>query len=710
MIAAALPVSAIDGTRAKRRHRRFPSRTSNKSGDSVGADADANNSNNPNNNPRLRRLERLRLSSSLQHKAMMQKRVETQQNDDFAHDMRFSSETLEGMLLRIPSGSLTVATTDISSSSSSSSSSVGSVSDGSGTGRRRNILQMAKRRVTSPRRTQQQHKASGPPPSPAPLHRVDSAVSSLGCSKFTDTPDGDHLDEHGIDDTEEDMLSASKFADVADNPSNIPRLAVALSFEQIREDVDSFEREAAVAVATTVKTPLVVDGQNPVERDDKLPRLCLPVEPSNRVSFCKEDDNTGPEDEGSKGRVDDDASRTASYYCDRPHLLAGSEDELSCERNMAGPALSLSAHRISFCKKDDNTGPEDEGSKGRVDDDASRTTSYYCDRPHLLAGSEDELSCERNMVELALPLHVPPSTGGHHCYEEMDGMYHTPDIPTERKILASMVHVAVDSTGPNSPTLVAEYDDDDDREPHTQRQQMPQNESFPQCPSRREKCPVRALSSVHFLSKETALVDDAVGELPSLSLCTSPYSSYMTDHEEQPFDVIGSPQALSPHSNSFDITVTAVEETPFDEGSGFVNYDGGEENPFDECRPISPLRHPANRHKSQLTATESGATKSAHKNRQASTASDLANSSPDSDLIIDFDPQLLERKKESLADGRHNITLSEDEDPTFMESLTYARSDGRLTPGAYNGTCKRLSQSCGTTSPSGAHEEDEPSI
>jgi len=469
----------------------------------------------------------------------------------------------------------------------------------------------------------------------------------LGCSKFTDTPDGDHLDEHGIDDTEEDMLSASKLADVADNPSNIPRLAVALSFEQIREDVDSFEREAAVAVATTVKTPLVVDGQNPVERDDKLPRLCLPVEPSNRVSFCKEDDNTGPEDEGSKGRVDDDASRTASYYCDRPHLLAG---------------------------------------------------------------SEDELSCERNMVELALPLHVPPSTGGHHCYEEMDGMYHTPDIPTERKILASMVHVAVDSTGPSSPTLVAEYDDDDDREPHTQRQQMPQNESFPQCPSRREKCPVRALSSVHFLSKETALVDDAVGELPSLSLCTSPYSSYMTDHEEQPFDVIGSPQALSPHSNSFDITVTAVEETPFDEGSGFVNYDGGEENPFDECRPISPLRHPANRHKSQLTATESGATKSAHKNRQASTASDLANSSPDSDLIIDFDPQLLERKKESLADGRHNITLSEDEDPTFMESLTYTRSDGRLTPGAYNGTCKRLSQSCGTTSPSGAHEEDEPSI
>ena len=224
------PESTNDGSNAqRRRHRRFPSRTSNKSGDSGDASADA---------PRLRRLQRLRLSSSLQHKAMMQKRVEAQANDDFAQDMRYSSETLEGMLLRIPSGPLTDA---------DASSIAGSSSDGNSPARRGNILQRVKKKVTPPRRSQQhqQQQTVIVPPSPAPLHRVDSAVSavsSLGCSKFTDTDSPDHIDEHGIDDTEDYMLSTSKVDDDAINPGDIPRIAVASSFEQIREDIDSFER------------------------------------------------------------------------------------------------------------------------------------------------------------------------------------------------------------------------------------------------------------------------------------------------------------------------------------------------------------------------------------------------------------------------------------------------------------------------------------
>ena len=223
--------STNDGPNAQRhRHRRFPSRTSNKSSDSGDASAaDA---------PRLRRLQRLRLSSSLQQKAMMQKRVEAQKNDDFAQDMRYSSETLEGMLLRIPSGSLTPTT-------AATGSSAGSFSDGDSPARRGNILQMVKKKVTPPRRSQQQQQQQQTvivPPSPAPFHRVDSAVSSLGCSKFTDTDSPDHIDEHGIDDTEDYMLSTSKVDDDAINPGDIPRIAVASSFEQIREDIDSFER------------------------------------------------------------------------------------------------------------------------------------------------------------------------------------------------------------------------------------------------------------------------------------------------------------------------------------------------------------------------------------------------------------------------------------------------------------------------------------
>ena len=170
-----------------------------------------------------------------------------------------------------------------------------------------------------------------------------------------------------------------------------------------------------------------------------------------------------------------------------------------------------------------------------------------------------------------------------------------------------------------------------------------------------------------------------VGELPSLSLCSSPSSSYEVD--EKPFDV-GTPLALSPYSNSFAITVTDAEETPFDEGSSVedCDLDDDEENPFDESRPISPLSHPW--HKSRPTAHN--VTKSAL-NHQASTASDLAYSLPDNDLIIDFDPRLIERKNASLIDGPHNITMSDEEDPTFLESLTYTKSEGRLTPETYKG-------------------------
>ena len=573
----------------------------------------------------------------------MQKRVEAQANDDFAQDMRYSSETLEGMLLRIPSGPLTGA--------AATSSIAGSSSDGNSPARRGNILQRAKKKVTPPRRSQQhqqQQQTVIVPPSPAPLHRVDSAVSavsSLGCSKFTDTDSPDHIDEHGIDDTEDYMLSTSKVDDDAINPGDIPRIAVASSFEQIREDIDSFEREAAEAgtgnIPTSIaKTPLVVGEEDPLGLDEELPQLRRPAA-SARVSFCSNDEHMVPEDE-----VLDD-------------------------------------------------------------DDASRTPSYYCDQPHLLAGSEDEFSCERNMVGSISPLHVPPPPiRGHHGYEELGGMYHTPDVSTERKVFASVK----DSTGPSSPMSVAEYDDDNSGiEHHPQPQNMQQNVSFTQCPSRREKSPVQVRASVQLSSNDA--VEDS-GELPSLSLCTSPYLSYVAEDEEQPFDVVDSPRALSPYSNSFDITVTNAEETPFDEGSGFVDCDGNQENPFDECRPISPLSHPANRHKSRPTATNAGssATKSAQHNRQSSTVSDLAYSLPDNDLIIDFDPQLIERKNASLADGRHNITLSEDEDPTFLESLTYTKSDGRLTPETYHGK-HLLSRSC-TTSPSGirVHDEDEPSI
>ena len=631
MIASSIPPeSTNDGSNPqRRRHRRFPSRNSNKSGDSGDASAAAAAAADA---PRLRRLQRLRLSSSLQHKAMMQKRVEAQENDDFAQDMRYSSGTLEGMLLRIPSGPLTGATT----ATGTSRSSAGYASDGSSPARRGNILQMAKKKVTPPRRSQQQQKTVIAPPSPAPLHRVDSAVSavsSLGCSKFTDTDSPNHIDEHGIDDTEDHMLSTSKADDDAIDPGDIPRIAVASSFEQIREDIDSFEREAAEAVSgktstSVAKTPLVVGEEDPLGLDDESPQL----------------------------------------------------------RRTAAPA------RVCLCSEDD---------------DASRTPSYYCDQPHLLAGSEDEYSCERNMVESAVPLHAPlPPARGHHCYKELGGMYHTPDVPTERKNLDSVN----DSAGPSSPMSVAEYDDDNGNiDHHPQRQQMPQNDSFGHYPPRREKSPVQVWASVQLSSKDA--VEDS-GELPSLSLCTSPYSSYVAEDEEQPFDVIDSPRALSPYSNSFDITVTDAEETPFDEGSGFVDCDGDQENPFDECRPISPLSHPANRHKSRPTATDagSGAAKSVLHNRQSSAVSDLAYSLPDNDLIIDFDPQLIGRKNASLKDGRHNVTLSEDEDPTFLESLTYTKSDGRLTPETYNGK-HLLSRSC-TTSSSGirVHDEDEPSI
>ena len=573
----------------------------------------------------------------------MQKRVEAQKNDDFAQDMRYSSETLEGMLLRIPSGSLTPTT-------AATSSSAGSFSDGSSPARRGNILQMVKKKVTPPRRSQQQQQQQQTvivPPSPAPFHRVDSAVSSLGCSKFTDTDSPDHIDEHGIDDPEDYVLSTSNVDDNAIDPGDIPRIAVASSFGQIREDIDSFEREAAEAVtgstsASIAKTPLVVDEEDPLGLDDELPQLRRPAPPA----------------------------------------------------------------RVSVCSKDESMVPEDQVLD---DDDASRTPSYYCDQPHLLAGSEDEFSCERNMVESASPLHAPPApTRGHHCYEELDGMYHTPDVPIQRKNFASVK----DSAGPSSPMSVAEYDDDNSGiEHHPQRQKMQQNVSFTQCPSRREKSPVQVRASVQLSSNDA--VEDC-GELPSLSLCTSPYSSYVAEDEEQPFDVVDSPRALSPYSNSFDITVTDAEETPFDEGSGVVDCDGDQENPFDECRAISPLSHPANRHKSRPTATNagSGATKSAQHNRQSSTVSDLAYSLPDNDLIIDFDPQLIERKNASLADGRR-ITLIEDEDPTFLESLTYTKSDGRLTPETYNRK-HLLSRSC-TTSPSGirmhdCNDEDEPSI
>jgi hypothetical protein len=180
-----------------------------------------------------------------------------------------------------------------------------------------------------------------------------------------------------------------------------------------------------------------------------------------------------------------------------------------------------------------------------------------------------------------------------------------------------------------------------------------------------------------------------VGELPSLSLCSSPSSSY--EVEEKPFDV-GTSRALSPYSNSFAITVTDADETPFDEGSSVedCDLDDDDENPFDESRPISPLSGP-------------NVAKSAHVNRQSST-SDLAYSPPDNDLIIDFDPQLIERKNASLIHGPHNITMSDEEDPTFLESLTYTKSEGRLTPETYNG--KHV------LSRGGADDEasDEPSI
>lgn len=94
----------------------------------------------------------------------MQKRVEAQENDDFAQDMRYSSETLEGMLLRIPSGPLTGA-------AAATSSIAGSSSDGNSPARRGYILQRAKKKVTPPRRSQQQQQQQQTvivPPSPAP--------------------------------------------------------------------------------------------------------------------------------------------------------------------------------------------------------------------------------------------------------------------------------------------------------------------------------------------------------------------------------------------------------------------------------------------------------------------------------------------------------------------------------------------------------------
>ena len=603
----AAPATANDETRPRRRHRRFPStpsRTSNNSGGSGAAAADASNANS--NNPRLRRLQRLRLSSSLQQKALLQKRVEAQENDDFANDLRYSSDTLEGMLLRIPSGSLTA--TSNTTGSSATSSSADSSSDGnnstitttttsSGGGdngavrvRRENVLQMARRKVTP--QQQRQHTTSAPSP-PAPFHRVDSAVSSLGCSKFTDSPDEDHdIDAHGVVDEEEleDALPISKlYDDDAVDSGYIPGHAIASSFEQIREDIDSFEKEAAAeaeaeaaATATIAKHPLVVGRDDPLGLDDELPRL------------CKHADN------------DDDEVQAAT------------------------PAA------VAFSNEDDNMGPEDEmSSSERTDDAASRTPpSCYCTQPHLLAGPEDELSYTQNLEETAASLPPPPP-------------------PRD-------------------------------------------SESFDHCLSRREKSPmhVRSSSGIRSSSKD---VDD-VGELPSLSLCSSPYSSYEVAGEEQPFDA---------YSNSFAITVTDADETPFDEGSSVedCDLDDDEENPFDESLPISPLSHPG--HKSRPTARN--VTKSAHVNRQASTASDLAYSLPDNDRIIDFDPQRIERKNASLIDGPHNMTMSDEEDPTFLESLTYTKSEDRLTPETYNGK-PILSRSYERVSPSGGGVDDEPSI
>ena len=662
----AAPATANDETRPRRRHRRFPSTPSRTSNNSVGsgaaAAADASNSN-P-NNPRLRRLQRLRLSSSLQQKALLQKRVEAQENDDFANDLRYSSDTLEGMLLRIPSGSLTATSTTTGSSATSSS--ADSSSDGnnatitttttsSGGGdngavrvRRENVLQMARRKVTPPRRTQQQrpHTTNAPSP-PAPFHRVDSAVSSLGCSKFTDSPDEDHnIDAHGVVDEEEleDALPISKlYDDDAVDSGYIPGHAIVSSFEQIREDIDSFEKEAAAeaeaaATATIAKHPLVVGRDDLLGLDDELPRL------------CKHADN------------DDDEVQAAT------------------------PAA------VAFSNEDDNMGPEDEmSSSERTDDAASRTPpSCYCTQPHLLAGPEDELSYTQNLEETAASLPPPPPPSDHHRYEEMGRIYRTPGIPTDHKALASD-----DASGPNSPMSVAEYDNIGGVGDHSQPQKMPSGESFDQCLARREKIPVhvRSSSSIHPSSKDA----DDVGELPSLSLCSSPYSSYEVAGEEQPFDA---------YSNSFAITVTDADETPFDEGSSVedCDLDDEEENPFDESRPISPLSHPG--HKSRPTARN--VTKSAHVNRQVSTASDLAYSLPDNDLIIDFDPQLIERKNASLIDGPHNITMSDEEEPTFLESLTYTKSDGRLTPETYNGK-HMLSRSYGRVSPSGDGVDDEAS-
>eukprot|EP00563_Minutocellus_polymorphus_P010859 CAMPEP_0181074762 /NCGR_PEP_ID=MMETSP1070-20121207/29764_1 /TAXON_ID=265543 /ORGANISM="Minutocellus polymorphus, Strain NH13" /LENGTH=541 /DNA_ID=CAMNT_0023155879 /DNA_START=115 /DNA_END=1740 /DNA_ORIENTATION=- len=541
MTATATPATAYGETRPHRRHRRFPStpsRTSNNSGGSgaaaAAAAADASNSN-P-NNPRLRRLQRLRLSSSLQQRALLQKCVDAQENDDFARDMRYSSETLEG----IPSGSLTAT----SASTGSTTSSADSASDdnnttttttcgGSGIAWRENVLQMARRKVTSPRRAQQQHKTVASS-SPAPFHRVDSAVSSLGCSKFTEFPDENHhnIDGHGVDEAEqEDALSTSKLhEDDAVDPGYIPGLAIASSFEQIeqiREDIDSFEREAAAEAEAAAGATAAV------------------------------------EDEMSNNGIDDGA--------------------------------------------------------------ASRTPSHYCDQPHLLAGPKDELSFTQNLEDMPARLPSPPPRG-HHRYEELGCMYRTPDILTDRQ------------------TPVSSKDVDD------------------------------------------------IGEPPSLSLslCSSPYSSYEVTDEEQPFDVVSTPRALSPCSNLFDITVTDAEETPFDEGSSIGDCDlddDDEESPFDESRSISPLSHPANQHKSRPTARSIA--NSAHHNGQALTASDLAYSLA------------------SLTDGPHNTTLSEEEDPTFLESLAFTKSDGRLTPETYNGK-HLLSRSYGTASPSGA--DDEPSI
>jgi len=660
---------------------------------------------------------------------VVQQRLEQQLGDDLEVDLRYSSCTLEGMLLRIPSGGIGGGGGRGGSSGSGDSGSGKRGRNGSGSGRvgrtgcRRTVV--AVRRAIAPLTSSFSSTSSS-----SVVSRGSSGdVSSLGASRFDDDDDDDSASSNAEEERIRDDIN---------------------TFEREAEDVDVGERIAAASAAAKAKA-----GKDAVLRER------FQLRHRHRNELHKEEE-------------EEEEEAPPSLYTSSFSLSS----DLSCGGGSSGSTASVPADTASEVNVPHLLGGSDS------DDDPSETGAAEAEAeaeaaaaaPHDEVGQVLHAHLQPPPPPAAAETPVPPppppaaatATTRTATYEEFDGIYHTPDVSLEEEEevqdrtnnnAPATVSTRVEGVGDHQePAPSAAADKDTDKDTDTDMagiarikaaasavRELPSGHhggmrSCCRIPSaRKEKSPVAVVRSP-FYSVDGDIVDDGdIGDLPSLaspntSLHVSSTGTCATAADTQETSPGDDPRPLSPCSmqSAFDITVTEVEDLPFDEGCRLIAeedenaHEEEEELPFDECpglnnnisttreggqceveeqRSISPLSHPyPNRHKRHPQPSGE-----ARHNRDLSAMSELNYSLPDNDHIIDFDPAMLDKSMLSA-------TTATEADPTFMESLSYTRdtkSGGRVSPET-NATGDIGLNSGGRKSPPSCFmsdaEEDEPSI